>query len=59
MEYKSFHIKNFKGISDQTINLGKRPAGRVFTLVGLNESEKTIASFRRLMDALTDRLRKI
>ncbi len=41
MEYKSFHIKNFKGISDQTINLGKRPTGRVFTLVGLNESGKT------------------
>ena len=41
MEHKSFHIKNFKGISDQTINLGKRPAGRVFTLVGLNESGKT------------------
>ena len=41
MEYKSFHIKNFKGISDQTINLGKRPDGRVFTLVGLNESGKT------------------
>ncbi len=41
MEYKSFHIKNFKGISDQTINLNKRPAGRVVTLVGLNESGKT------------------
>lgn len=41
MEYKSFHIKNFKGISDQTIHLGKRPTGRVFTLVGLNESGKT------------------
>ncbi len=41
MEYKSFHIKNFKGISDQTINRGKRSAGKVFTLVGLNESGKT------------------
>lgn len=41
MKYLSFRIKNFKGILDQEIRLDKPPAGRVFTLVGLNESGKT------------------
>ena len=41
MEYLSFRIQNFKGISDQQIRLDKSPRGRTFALVGLNESGKT------------------
>ena len=41
MKYLNFRIKNFKGIKDQEIRLDKPPTGRVFTLVGLNESGKT------------------
>ena len=41
MEHLSFRIINFKGISDQEIRLDKHPAGRIFSLVGLNESGKT------------------
>ena len=41
MEYASFRIQNFKGISDQEIRLDKSPQGRTFALVGLNESGKT------------------
>ena len=41
MEYLSFRIENFKGISDQEIRLDKSPSGRTFALVGLNESGKT------------------
>ena len=41
MEYLSFRIENFKGILNQEIRLDKPPTGRVFTLVGLNESGKT------------------
>ena len=41
MEYVNFRITNFKGISDQSINLDKPPRGRIFSLVGLNESGKT------------------
>lgn len=38
MLYKQFRIKNFKGISEVTIDLSKN---RIVTLVGLNESGKT------------------
>lgn len=41
MEHLSFRIINFKGIADQAIQLDKQPIGRVFSLVGLNESGKT------------------
>ena len=41
MEYLSFRIENFKGILNQEIRLDRSPTGRVFTLVGLNESGKT------------------
>ena len=41
MDYLSFRIQNFKGISDQNIRLDKAPHGRTFALVGLNESGKT------------------
>ena len=41
MEYLSFRIENFKGILDQEIRLDRSPTGRIFTLVGLNESGKT------------------
>lgn len=41
MEYLGFHIRNFKGVSDQKIVLSRRPEGSVFALVGLNESGKT------------------
>ena len=38
MIYKSFKIKNFKGIDETTIDLKN---SRIVTLVGLNESGKT------------------
>lgn len=38
MLYKQFRIKNFKGISEVTIDLSEN---RIVTLVGLNESGKT------------------
>lgn len=41
MIYKSFNIENFKGIRDLSINLQRKPASRIFSLVGLNESGKT------------------
>lgn len=41
MRYTKFEIQNFKGIKEATINLGRTPTARVFTLVGLNESGKT------------------
>lgn len=41
MRYKSFRIKNFKGIKDTTINLEGIGGAAVFALVGLNESGKT------------------
>ena len=41
MEHLGFRIVNFKGISDQQIQLNKHPTGRIFSLVGLNESGKT------------------
>lgn len=40
MQYRSFHIKNFKGIRDQKIQLSQRP-NQIYTLIGLNESGKT------------------
>lgn len=41
MRYKSFYIKNFKGIKELTIDLDKKPLSNIITLVGLNESGKT------------------
>ena len=41
MRYKSFRIRNFKGIKDTTINLDTATGAGVFALVGLNESGKT------------------
>lgn len=41
MRYKSFRIKNFKGIKDATISLENLSGASVFALVGLNESGKT------------------
>lgn len=41
MEHLSFRITNYKGIADQVIQLDRKPKGRVFSLVGLNESGKT------------------
>lgn len=41
MRYKSFRIRNFKGIKDTTINFGGIAAPSVFAFVGLNESGKT------------------
>jgi AAA15 family ATPase/GTPase len=41
MRYKSFYIKNYKGIKDLTIDLNRDPFTNIITLVGLNESGKT------------------
>lgn len=41
MRYKSFYIKNYKGIKELTIDLNKEPKSNIITLVGLNESGKT------------------
>jgi ABC-type Mn2+/Zn2+ transport system ATPase subunit len=41
MRYKSFRVKNFKGIKDTTITLEGIGGASVFALVGLNESGKT------------------
>lgn len=41
MRYTYFRIKNFKGIEDAQLDLASPPSGKVFTLVGLNESGKT------------------
>jgi len=41
MKFKSFTIKNFKGIENLTINLNSEPNSNVYTLIGLNESGKT------------------
>ncbi|MGE7156234.1 AAA family ATPase [Methylorubrum rhodesianum] len=40
MRYKSFRIRNFKGIKDTTVDLDAGQAA-VFPFVGLNESGKT------------------
>ena len=41
MRFKSFEIKNFKGIESLKLNLSSEPNSNVYTLVGLNESGKT------------------
>lgn len=41
MRYKSFRIRNFKGIKDTTIHLEGIGGAAVFAFVGLNESGKT------------------
>lgn len=41
MRYISFHIKNFKGIKDTTVQLQSTAGASVFAFVGLNESGKT------------------
>jgi AAA15 family ATPase/GTPase len=41
MRYKSFTIRNFKGIRETSIKLDPHGAARVYSLVGLNESGKT------------------
>lgn len=41
MKYTKFHIKNFRGIEEVTLDLTKIPNPPVFTFVGLNESGKT------------------
>jgi predicted ATPase len=40
-EYKSFTLKNFKGIEETTIELSDKASCPVVTLIGLNESGKT------------------
>ena len=44
MRYKSFHIKNYKGIKNLVLELDKDPISNITTLVGLNESGKNIYS---------------
>ncbi len=41
MRYKSFYIKNYKGIKELSIDLDRDPKTNIITLVGLNESGKT------------------
>ncbi len=41
MKFVKFEIKNFKGINELTLDLNKLPHGKIFPLVGLNESGKT------------------
>lgn len=41
MKYKSFRIRNFKGIKDTTVELRSLAGANVFAFVGLNESGKT------------------
>lgn len=41
MKYKSFFIKNYKGIKELTLDLIRDPQTNIITLVGLNESGKT------------------
>lgn len=41
MRYKSFRIRNFKGIKDTKVDLSSLTGANVFSLVGLNESGKT------------------
>jgi ABC-type Na+ transport system ATPase subunit NatA len=41
MRYKSFRIRNFKGIKDTTVHLRSDAGAAVFAFVGLNESGKT------------------
>lgn len=41
MKYTKFEITNFKGINHLILDLEKLPQGKIFPLVGLNESGKT------------------
>lgn len=41
MRFKSFQIKNFRGIRNATLTLGTKTNGHINALVGLNESGKT------------------
>lgn len=41
MEILSISIENFKGVRKASIDFGKEPRGRVYTMVGINESGKT------------------
>ncbi len=41
MRYTKFTIKKFKGIEELELDLTKYPVGKIFPLVGLNESGKT------------------
>lgn len=41
MKYTKFVIKNFKGISELSLDLTRYPNGKIFPLVGLNESGKS------------------
>ncbi len=41
MKFTKFTIKNFKGIENLTLDFTKHPQGKIFPLVGLNESGKT------------------
>src|SRR5689334_15081667 len=42
MRYSKLIVRNFKGIQNLEFDLdGRKPASKVFTLVGLNESGKT------------------
>jgi AAA15 family ATPase/GTPase len=62
MRYKSFYIKNYKGIKELTIDLNRDPFTNIITLVGLNESGKTtileaISLFSK--EPLADNLHKL
>ena len=41
MKYTKFEISKFKGINHLVLDLEKLPQGKIFPLVGLNESGKT------------------
>ena len=41
MKFREFHITNFKGIKHAELKLSQYGQGKIFTLVGLNESGKT------------------
>lgn len=41
MKYSKFLIKKFKGISELSLDLTRYPNGKIFPIVGLNESGKT------------------
>lgn len=41
MRYTTFHIQNYKGIKDLSLDLERSPDFKIYSLVGLNESGKT------------------
>src|SRR4051812_41653807 len=41
MRYTEFRITNFKGIKSATLDFSKSPTGKIYPIVGLNESGKT------------------